>query len=230
MVRNRGTRARPRAVKCYCSEACTGLCRPPKSANEFLTGPGTYKTSFWITRMSVDAADSRLCSQCVKSKPITDFRRRSRDGTDRLSQCRDCHNQAEANRRSAKRANQINRRTAQCLRQISDERDNARLQLLTGVMMQQVGGVEGLFSDWVDFHIRAMESRGYAAAFRSFEALGRMLLYCEQTRPKPDDMELEDLEGELSARLTRAIQQNPKIAVDDLRELGWTVIPPGTSP
>ena len=56
-----------------------------------------------MTTEIAESAPHRLCTCCQLAKLFEDFRRRHRDRPARLSQCRDCHNEAERLRRSFRR-------------------------------------------------------------------------------------------------------------------------------
>ena len=172
------------------------------------------------------AADSRFCEQCVSVKPLAEFRRRSRNGSARLNQCRECHNQSERKRRATKRSKHDHRRMAKYLTQLKNERSNARVELLLGVMIEQFGGTQGFLAAWSDYHHRAMHQGGFAA-FRCFQSVARLMQFCEQNHADPGELSDEELEQTIMDHTKHLIQQNPVLAVAAADQIGWTVIPPG---
>jgi hypothetical protein len=169
------------------------------------------------------AADTRFCEQCVSLKPIAEFRKRSRTGSAHLNQCRTCHNRAERERRAKNRAMRGHRRMAKFLTQLNNEKSNDRLRLLSSVMFQQFGGMEGFVSAWADYQHQAMEQGGFAA-FRCFQTVVRLLQYCEETRPDPVGMTDEELERSVMEHTKQLIQQHPELAVAAASEVGWTIV------
>jgi len=175
--------------------------------------------------MSATFADTKLCELCVSVKPFTEFRRRSRNGSARLNQCRQCHNTAERERRSGKRTRHNHRLMAKCLTKVKNEQNNDRLELLCGFMFDQFGGLEGFTAAWCDYRRRAMQQGGYAA-FRVFQSLFRLAEYCDANRPDMSALSDEQLQQAWEENTKELIQQHPELAVTAADQIGWTVIPP----
>ena len=172
------------------------------------------------------ASDTRFCNQCLKVKPITEFRRRSRTGSARLGQCRACHNESERQRLANKRAHRNHRRMAKCLTELKNERSNDRLELILGVMITKFGGMQGFITAWDKYCSLAMEQSGFAA-FRCFSTVIRLAQYCEEHRSDPSEMTDEELERAMMEHTEHLIQQHPELAVAAARRLGWQVEPVG---
>lgn len=175
--------------------------------------------------MSNTAADTtRLCEQCLTAKPINQFRRRTQSGSARLHQCRDCHNAYERARLARKRQQRNDGRISKALTQIKNESNSKRLEVLCAMFVQHFGGTEGFTEAWFDFHNRVAD-RGQAAALRSFEAVFRLLKYCDEHRDEPADIGDEELEEAVLEETKELILREPELAVAAAREIGWTVIP-----
>ena len=173
--------------------------------------------------------DTKFCEQCTCFKPITEFRRRSRDGFVRLNQCRTCHNATERQRRNGRRKQLNHRRMAKVLTQLKNEDRHDRLELLCSVMFRQFGGLQGLVRAWQAYFQRASRKGGFAA-FRSLQAVVRLTQDCEATVPQPSELSDDELQSGLDASVAQLIQQQPEVAIAAAKRLGWTVVPtPGTA-
>lgn len=117
------------------------------------------------------------------------------------------------------------RRMATFLTELKNEPSNDRLEILAGVMFRQFGGMQGFVAAWGDYYQHAMEQGGFAA-YRCFATVIRLLKYCEETRPDPDELSDEELEHELSESVERWVSEHPEVAVAAADQIGWTVIPP----
>lgn len=174
--------------------------------------------------MTVAAADTRFCEQCVSVKPLTEFRRRSRTGPARLNQCRVCRNRAERERRASKRAHCDHRLMAKSLTQLKNERRNDRLELLCRATFRQFGGMQGFVAAWNDFYHQAME-QGEFAAYRCFQSVIRVAQYCDDNRPDLGSMTDEEIEHALMENTKQLIRQHPELAVVAADQIGWTITP-----
>ena len=148
--------------------------------------------------MTPHSAESRLCRDCLLSKPIEDFRLRHRDRPLRLRQCRDCHNRAESTRRSAHRDRLNRRQMAKLLTAIKNQRSDLGVKGLCREMASRFGGVDGIVEHWHRSLDTDLAKGGYAA-FRHLAAILRLTQYCEQNRPNYGAMSDEDLEGAIWA-------------------------------
>ena len=92
------------------------------------------------------------------------------------------------------------------------------------MLAQQFGGTEGFAEAWFQFHQRAAD-RGQAAVLRSFEAISRLLKYCDENRDEPADLSDEDLRRAVLEETKELIVREPELAVAAAREIGWTVVP-----
>jgi len=227
MARTSGSRFPPAAVKCYQREGCTlGL-----HGSESMTGATSRSKACFLPPSSLTriaaTEDIRFCEQCCEFRPLTEFRRRSRAGTGRMHQCRQCHNQSERMRREKRRAKRERSSVATWLTRIKNERSNARLEFLIGAMLHQFGGMENYVAAYADYHRHAMQ-QGEFAAYRCLQSLFRLLELREAKEPDPYDMTDEELEHYLAEQTKAAIRLQPELAVAAAKELGWSVIPGDT--
>ena len=89
---------------------------------------------------TIDTAtpDSKTCRICGEQKTISDFRPRSRDGNQRQSECRECHNLNERLRRAARK----DRAVAAFVRDLSARRNTDRIVMMAkAVLDSQEGGL-----------------------------------------------------------------------------------------
>ena len=188
---------------------------------------------------------TKVCTDCLRQKPLTAFRRRYRDSDKRHNQCRDCFAKYMRYHRAVKRGKQIRSFVAQA-KTISN-RDV--LTAMCAHMAQRFGGVGALAAKWAA-HIRAAsESRpGSKMLLDTFRAIANIMLAAEQQKPEQIDVrELTDDELEFAHReadrrhkevceleksllrlgaIEQLIQSEPEYAVAAAARLGWTVIPP----
>ena len=141
---------------------------------------------------------TRVCQGCFQSRPVTDFRRKAREASDRSARCRSCHNEAERLRRSRARRQVTGKEMVEILAKLRDESNNARVVAICDQMTRRFGGVEGFIRVWEACLTRDLEKGGYAA-FRHLAAVVRLAQYCEETRPSPESMTDEQLEATIRA-------------------------------
>ena len=91
--------------------------------------------------MLTTAESTRHCTQCGELKPLTQFRRRSRDGTIHMSDCNTCHARAERKRNARKRAERECRMLADFADRLKTAR-HRRVLLLCETMFRHFGGVD----------------------------------------------------------------------------------------
>lgn len=153
-----------------------------------------------MTSQSPPAPDAtRLCNHCLDRKPLEEFRLRYRNQPLRLSQCRECHNRAERERRCAHRQKMTRRELAKALTKVKNQRSDLQVKALCREMVERFGGLKGIVEAWGRSLDRDLKAGGYAA-FRHLEAILRLTQYCEQNRPDYGAMTDE----ELLDRLARA--------------------------
>ena len=124
-------------------------------------------------------APSRVCRECLQSKPETDFRRHRAGSTVRETQCRQCHSDAEKSRRQARRGRALDRFATR----IVEAKTFGRLNLLAGRMLGAFGGVERLGRAWGQ-HVKLLTEQrpGSRAACSHLFAIVTMLRQCEEEK------------------------------------------------
>ena len=175
--------------------------------------------------VTLPPTSTRVCQHCLKAKPLTDFRRRSRDSSVRLNQCQSCHNEAERLRSAQKRTKGNRRHLARRLTELKNAQSKQRVEFLCGLMLQEFGGLEGFVRTWADYSQRAMRQGGFAA-YRCLASITQLVQHVEASKPDLSDLTNEDLERELMEGTKRLIRQQPELAVSAAEGLGWNVTPP----
>ncbi len=136
-------------------------------------------------------AQERLCETCLRIQPINQFRRRRRDGENRMRQCRHCHNELERWRRAAIRARMTKRAMAKVLTDVRNTSSN-RLKTLCAAMVRGYGGTEGFANAWLSC-LRQDLGKGGTSALRQLEATLRLIQHCDHQRPDYGSLTDEEL-------------------------------------
>lgn len=137
-------------------------------------------------------AATRICNHCLDRKPIEDFRLRYRNQPLRLSQCRDCHNRVERERRAAQRQKLNRKELGKALTRVKNQRSDLQVKAVCREMAGRFGGVQGIVDAWGRSLGHDLKAGGYAA-FRHLQAILRLTQYCEQHRPDYGAMSDEEL-------------------------------------
>ncbi len=173
----------------------------------------------------------KLCEQCLRVKPIDQFRRRYRDREDRQSQCRVCHNRTETLRRCKKRFGKNNSLISKFVLGLKNEADDRRVALLCQTMVSAFGSTEEFVQAWREQVEEARSKKpGSKKVLDFFLAVMRMAEYCENQRPKVEYLDDDQLDLAVMRETEDLIRQNPQLAVQCARQIGWTVIPPQLTP
>ena len=177
-------------------------------------------------QMAPVIADSKLCEYCLTVKPITEFRRRYRDGTERMNECRTCHNESERMRRAHRRTSRDNDAIKQFVTRLKNTHRPEQIELLCGAMIRRLGGLQSLFVAWVR-QVEAAQSAqpGSKKVLDFYQAIFRMIEYCNSGRRDLAEISDEDLQGEIMESCKQLIRQHPEVAVEAAEQIGWTVIP-----
>ena len=139
-------------------------------------------------------AECRRCTSCFQIKPLIEFRRRHSGRPDRLWQCRDCHNQAERQRRALRWQRLSRKQLSQTLTAIKNQQSDRQVKALCGEIAGVFGGLDGLVEAWQQSMSKDLERGGFAA-FRHIAALVRLLQYTEDNKPNYGAMSDEELES-----------------------------------
>jgi hypothetical protein len=117
---------------------------------------------------------------------------------------------------------------ASFLTSVKNEQSDERLKILSHVMIESFGGMQGVVATWLDYYAHAMDQGGYAA-WRCVQAMVRLMQYSEANRPDLADMTKLEAEEYLFRYAKTVIEREPELAVAAAESLGWTVIPPTSS-
>jgi hypothetical protein len=173
--------------------------------------------------------DRGFCEHCFAVKPIVEFRRRSANGSARLSQCRACHNAAERQRRAMSRDKSDRRKMRMRLVELKNAKSKRHVEIVAATMIQQFGGLPGFAGQFASFFERAKHERGLGA-LRCFEALFRLMEHADAVRAAERvDLGLlsdEDLQREAIELTRQSLREDPQLVITAAQQLGCTVIPP----
>ncbi len=121
---------------------------------------------------TIDAATAatKVCRICGEQKTVTEFRPRRRDGSQRQSECRECHNLNERLRRASRK----DRAVKAFVRKLASRRDADRIVLMAKAVLRSQGGLQGFAAEWKRQHQRAMVESP-ATAYRYLSATLRLI-------------------------------------------------------
>lgn len=120
----------------------------------------------------IDAATAatKVCRICGEQKSRSEFRPRSRDGNQRQSECRTCHNANERLRRAARN----DRAVAAFVKGLAARRDADRIVLMAKAVLDSQGGLHGFAEEWKKQQRRAM-TESPEIAYRYLSATLRLI-------------------------------------------------------
>jgi len=140
----------------------------------------------------------KICEQCLEWKPDTEFRRRFKGESTRLNQCRTCHNETEQVRRARGRREQRDQHIAKFVTKLKNAKSNDLVALLCKAMVQHFGGVQGFVDAWTQQIDRIrLEQPGSKKALDFFQAVVRMIEFCDSTEPGVSELTDEELQREM---------------------------------
>ncbi len=128
--------------------------------------------------MATATTATRICTTCATTKPLTEFRCRSRASSNRFGQCRTCHNAAERQRRATRKAEHNSRlmgRHIACLKNRDKDED---VRLIYKAMLDQFGGLRGLVAAWMDYYEQERKKGGVGAGTSWFQVIWPVGLKC----------------------------------------------------
>lgn len=170
---------------------------------------------------SIESESLIVCRDCGLPKAKGEFRRRFRDRPVLIQQCSRCHTTEETRRAFKKRQLRNDRRLGAMTRGIALADHHDRVRVLAGKLLKEFGGVAGVarrLSNCVQRHPNS-KSTGYV-----FLATMKMSLV-ETELPDPETS-TGDRRQQLARAMVLWILEHESIAVECLRELGFTVLAP----
>lgn len=159
--------------------------------------------------------------RCGIAKSIDAFRLRRRGHSERACDCSRCHAQREAARRKAKREIRRNRRLATVAREIVRSEPN-RIPILADRLLADFNGPVGTARRLAEVVRRRPES---TVSANILLATMRLKAYCESQPVEPLNA-VVDKRQELAREMIGWTLENPELAIECLRELGYVVVSP----
>ena len=123
-----------------------------------------------MSTFDAPTAATKVCRICGEQKTVSEFRPRSRDGSQRQSECRSCHNLNERLCRAARK----DRAVAAFVKGLAARRDLDRIVLMAKAAIKSQGGLQGFAEEWRRQHQRAM-TESPETAYRYLSATLRLL-------------------------------------------------------
>ena len=170
---------------------------------------------------------SRVCVKCRQPFPISHFRRKRKTGIERAKDCRACHAAVVREWRHRKQEKQNRQQLNQFAAAINRaETDNEIRKLVTHIL-DQFGSVESLAASWSKLLKSATESPELRVApLKSFEAIFRLISYCQEHPPNFDELDLDQIQEEKRRLLREEMLNNPTWVLHSARQLGWKINQP----
>ena len=177
--------------------------------------------------MVADVTQRAFCESCHASRPLSQFRLRSRTGTKRMRQCNRCHATAERERIHKTRSKLLGRQIDRFAREIYRAPNDERVAAICGQLVAAFGGIGPLVEEW-HYHIQVTQAaRRYKPFFDMWEAILRMARHAEDAQRRfINGASQEQLNEALQQKLMQFIADNPGFAAAALEVQGWRVKPP----
>ena len=177
--------------------------------------------------MVADLTQRAFCESCHASRPLSQFRLRSRTGTKRMRQCNRCHATAERDRVRQKRSELLGRQIDRFAREIYKAPSDERVAAICAQLVSAFGGIGPLVEEW-HHHIQVTQAaRRYKPFFDMWEAILRMARHAENAQERFLKRGSDDqLKERLQQKLMQFVADNPAFAAAILEVQGWRVKPP----
>ena len=150
-----------------------------------------------------------------------------RDRPDWMNTCNSCHAAQQRGRRARKRRQQQGMAIQKFASAYVATRDQNRRQLIFKIAIQEAGGFTQFLKTWHDT-VSAMIASGSGSPrlLRLFELIFELLREDdERNRQALKDLPDDDLEALVKNQVTDVIRQNPQLAIDAAKALGWKLTP-----
>ena len=123
----------------------------------------------------------RVCSYCMNSRPISEFRHYNREKNQRSRECRLCHNRRERLRRAAQKKKGLEKQVTAFTNRIRRAASDRQVNALCQQMIVQFGGVDGFVKQWFSVW-ETDRAKGRAKCFAHIAAVVRLIEYVDDHR------------------------------------------------
>ena len=170
----------------------------------------------------------RLCSRCLRPRPIAEFRRRRKNQPHRQRICSACHAVTSREYRAAKRSRRVQATVRRLVCDLKAATTSEHVGLLVAMVERELGGAERLAEEWMAHFHAASLNRGGRRICDFFAAVMRLSVSCSELHPKPDFDRMSDVElrEERDRLLGELLVEKLPIVFESLRDQGWTISPP----
>ena len=170
----------------------------------------------------------RLCSRCLRPRPIAEFRRRRKNKPHRQGICSACHAVTSREYRAAKRSRRAQAAVRRFICDVKAATTSEHVGLLVALVEKEFGGAEQMAQAWMAHFHAVSRNRGGRRICDFFAAVMRLSVACDELSPKPDFDSMSDVElrEERDRLLGEVFVEKLPIVFESLRDQGWTISPP----
>lgn len=173
----------------------------------------------------------RLCSRCLRPRPIAEFRLRAKGKPHRQRICSACHAVTSREYRAAKRSRRAQATIRRFVCDVKAATTSEHVGLLVALVERELGGAQQMAKEWMrHFHVASL-NRGGRRICDFFAAVMRLSVACAELKPKPNfdamnDAELRQARDQL---LADYLNEHVPTLLETLIDQGWTIVPPANS-
>lgn len=173
----------------------------------------------------------RLCSRCLRPRPITEFRLRRKGQPHRQRIFSACHAVTSRGYRAAKRSRRAQATIRRFVCDVKAATTSEHAGLLVAMVEKELGGAQQMVQAWMDHFHAVNVKRGGRRVMDFFAAVTRLSVACAELHPQPDfnAMNDADLRESLDRLLSEHLTENLPTILETLIDQGWTVEPPSNS-
>ncbi len=170
----------------------------------------------------------RLCSRCLRPRPIAEFRLRRKGQPQRQRICAACHAVTSREYRATKRSRRAQAAVRRFICDVKAATTSEHIGLLVALVEKEFGGAEQMAQAWMAHFHAASLNRGGRRICDFFAAVMRLSVGCAELSPKPDFNAMNDTElrAERDRLLAELLVEKLPIVFESLRDQGWTISPP----
>ena len=163
---------------------------------------------------------TRRCCQCLEQKALSEFRLVRKGCERRRTDCYQCHNRREAERKRHHRRKVQGFVVQKASASICQAADAKRIAAIAESLIAESGGWTKFVEVWRHTFQMAQEQRRY-------RRLLHMLISVSKIEQAAAALRIEDAKVALdNASFSHAIAHSQTAAANVLSELGWTTVPP----